>query len=213
MSDIISVFSTEQASRLCGLSVGTLSNWEKSGLLGPGVHSGAQGVPFARAYTFKDLVALKTLQRLRKVYKFSRSELMKAGMALQDHARHPWSELTLYVVNREIHFHHPEGGIRGSLSGQKTFPTIPLASIEQEMREVVRLSRARKPETHGTFESHRFVASNQDVFTGTRIPIDLIVSLHAAGWSRERILRDYPSLSEEDIALALERTSTTGKAA
>lgn len=37
----------------------------------------------------------------------------------------------------------------------------------------------------------------------TRIPVELIVKLIAQGWTHEEILREYPTLKEEDIQAAL----------
>lgn len=38
---------------------------------------------------------------------------------------------------------------------------------------------------------------------GTRIPVELVVKLVAQGWKEEEILKEYPSLSKEDIQAAL----------
>lgn len=41
------------------------------------------------------------------------------------------------------------------------------------------------------------------IIRGTRIPVELIVKLVAQGWKNEEILKEYPTLKEEDIRAAL----------
>jgi uncharacterized protein (DUF433 family) len=41
------------------------------------------------------------------------------------------------------------------------------------------------------------------VVRGTRIAVELVVELLAAGWSHEQVLASYPHLSEEDIRACL----------
>jgi uncharacterized protein (DUF433 family) len=43
----------------------------------------------------------------------------------------------------------------------------------------------------------------EPVVRGTRISVELVVELLAAGWSPEQILASYPHLSEEDIRACL----------
>ncbi len=46
---------------------------------------------------------------------------------------------------------------------------------------------------------NRFVSQNVSVFAGTRIPVKAVFELARAGYSGERILREYPDLTEADI--------------
>jgi uncharacterized protein (DUF433 family) len=41
--------------------------------------------------------------------------------------------------------------------------------------------------------------TGKPVVRGTRISVELVVDLLAAGWTHEQILASYPHLSEEDI--------------
>lgn len=47
---------------------------------------------------------------------------------------------------------------------------------------------------------------------GTRIPVEMILRKLAAGLSAETILRDYPSLTQEDIRAALAYAAEHGGA-
>ena len=43
------------------------------------------------------------------------------------------------------------------------------------------------------------ILTGKPVVRGTRISVELIVELLAAGWTHEQILASYPHLTEEDI--------------
>ncbi len=45
--------------------------------------------------------------------------------------------------------------------------------------------------------------TGKPVVRGTRVAVELVVDLLAAGWSHAQILESYPHLSEEDIRACL----------
>jgi uncharacterized protein (DUF433 family) len=47
------------------------------------------------------------------------------------------------------------------------------------------------------------ILAGKPVVRGTRISVELVVELLAAGWSHAQILTSYPHLSEEDIRACL----------
>ncbi|HVW08238.1 MAG TPA: DUF433 domain-containing protein [Bryobacteraceae bacterium] len=47
------------------------------------------------------------------------------------------------------------------------------------------------------------ILMGKPVVTGTRISVEFIVDLLAAGWTHEQILKNYPHLSEDDILACL----------
>ena len=49
----------------------------------------------------------------------------------------------------------------------------------------------------------RKILAGKPVVRGTRISVELVVELLAAGWSHAQILESYPHLSEEDIRACL----------
>ena len=51
------------------------------------------------------------------------------------------------------------------------------------------------------------VLTGKPVVRGTRISVELVVELLAAGWSHEQILESYPRLCEEDIRACLSYAS------
>jgi uncharacterized protein (DUF433 family) len=46
------------------------------------------------------------------------------------------------------------------------------------------------------------------VVKGTRLAVEFIIDLLAQGWTEKEILRNYPSLSQEDIQACLRYAST-----
>ncbi len=48
------------------------------------------------------------------------------------------------------------------------------------------------------------VLAGKPVVKATRIPVELLAELVEAGWTVEDILREYPTLTREDIEEALE---------
>jgi uncharacterized protein (DUF433 family) len=49
--------------------------------------------------------------------------------------------------------------------------------------------------------------AGKPVIRGTRLAVDLIISLLGQGWSENDILRNYPGLIREDIAACLQYAS------
>ena len=47
------------------------------------------------------------------------------------------------------------------------------------------------------------IPAGKPVVRGTRISVELVVELLAAGWSHEQVLQSHPHLSDEDIRACL----------
>ena len=58
-------------------------------------------------------------------------------------------------------------------------------------------------EVFGRISSDPDILHGEPCIKGTRIPVYLIVSLVAEGETAENIIKDYPSLTPEDIKAAL----------
>ncbi len=63
--------------------------------------------------------------------------------------------------------------------------------------------RQRKRDQIGKIRKSRFVARNAATIDGTRIPVATIKRYHEAGFSTAHILREYPSLTDDDVKTAL----------
>lgn len=51
------------------------------------------------------------------------------------------------------------------------------------------------------------VLTGKPVIRGTRLAVDLILSLLGQGWSESDLLRNYPGLAHEDVAACLQYAS------
>ncbi len=51
------------------------------------------------------------------------------------------------------------------------------------------------------------ILAGTPVVKGTRIAVEMVVDLLAAGWTHQQILDSYPTLSEEDLRSCLGYTS------
>lgn len=207
MSNIISAFSAEQAERLTGLSSAQLREWDTAGFFQPAYASENRRSPYSRIYSFEDLVGLRVLSILRNTHRVSLQHLKAVARKLSDYAPQPWSELTLYVLNKEVHFRNPSDGlVQGAVSGQLAVP-VPISSVVEDVKARTEKLRERSKDSVGQVERHRFVVHNEAVIAGTRIPISTVRSFGDAGYSVDEILREYPSLTREDVEVALSTTA------
>jgi uncharacterized protein (DUF433 family) len=211
MGDVIAAFSLDQVSRLTGLSDSQLISWDQDDFFRPSLAYENRRSPYSRIYSFEDLVGLKTLSLLRD--RVSMQHLKKAAERLKEHAGRPWSELTLYTLKREVHFKRPDTGqIEGAVSGQYG-ATIPLESVAEEMREQANKLRERDQSKIGRIERNKFIMGNAWVFGGTRIAVDTVRDLVAAGYSAKRIIEEFPDLRRADIEAAKNFTEDSTQAA
>ncbi len=201
MENVISAFSLEQTSSITELSPSVLRDWDAEDFFRPSLAYEQRRSPYSRVYSFEDVVGLRTLKILRN--RVSAQHLKKAALKLKQHSGRPWSELTLYTLNGEVHFKHPASGIiEGAVSGQFG-ATIPLESVAEEVRLKANKLQQRNSDKVGTIEKHKFVMGNVPVFGGTRIPIANVISLVTAGYSAEEIIDEFPDLTQQDIDLAV----------
>ena len=52
-------------------------------------------------------------------------------------------------------------------------------------------------------DAHPGILGGKPVIGGTRIPVDLVLEMFAAGLSIDDILREYPHLKREDVLMVL----------
>lgn len=201
MNSVIAAFSAEQVHRLTGVSVARLIDWDNQDFFIPAFAYDNRRSPFSRIYSFEDVVGLRTLNILRD--KVSMQHLRKAADCLKAHSGKPWSELTFYILNREVHFRNPNTGmVEGAVSGQFAVP-IALSSVAQDMRAKVEILRKRDPATVGKVSQNRHVVGGAVVIAGTRIAVDNIRGFADAGYTPEQIVEQYPLLELADVEAAL----------
>ena len=201
-TSIIKAFSSNDVSRLTGLSQRQLAYWERIGFFRPEYANENRREAFSRVYSFQDVVGLRTLAVLLKSYRIPLAHLREVARELEPLTRRPWSQVNLYVLKKSVQFSEPATGkIRGVKDGQ--YVLLPLESVAQDMQREAERLRARAADKVGFVERRRNVAHNEWVVAGTRIPLRAIKEFADAGYDAAAIIREYPSLTETDIKAAL----------
>jgi DNA-binding transcriptional MerR regulator len=197
-------FTEHHVARLTGLSPRQLRYWHRSGFFRPAIADDEARGAYARLYSFRDLVGLRTIAILRNVHGVPLQELRRVGAWLCARHEEPWSTLRFALRGRKVVFFDPGAGVavepRGA--GQEVLP-IALEPIAEEMRAAAERLRERTREQVGQLERNRQVLHNAWVVAGTRIPTSAIWNFHEAGCSVDEILAEYPSLRPADVEAAL----------
>lgn len=197
--NVLMAFSVEHAARVTGLSKSRLTRWDKRGFFSPEhMDEKDRGNPYARVYSFNDLVGLRTLAILTDQYNVPLSELERAAPKLEKRATRPWSELALAVVKRKVVFDLDTAP--RDADGQLIGKFIPLGPIASKVADDANRLRSRDEDRIGQLERRRFIAHNKPVIAGTRIPAAAIESFIEDGYSDKEIIENYPSITRDDIS-------------
>jgi uncharacterized protein (DUF433 family) len=193
-------FTPDQVSRVTGLSRRQLAYWEQTGFFAP-AYIDSSRPRFGRMYSFKDVVGLKTVARLRD--RLPLQELRRIGAWLHERYDEPWNALTFYVAGQSVVFEAPSGDRRVAGSGQMVLP-IHLAEVERDVTNATDELRRRDSRQVGRIVRNRFVQHNTWVIDGTRIPTRAIWEFAEAGCTAEEIRAEYPGLEPDDISAAID---------
>jgi len=202
VDSVVHAYSVDHVVRLTGLTRGQLLYWDRTGFFAPTLADENRRLSYSRVYSFKDVVGLRVISVLLNEYHVTIHHLKLVAKELAAHSADAWADIRLYVLNRHVQFKEPDTGqMRGVVDGQYAIAAV--VEVIQDMRDATAKLRQRSPDKIGTLERHRHVADGSVVFGDTRIPVRAIVAFHQAGYSVPAILREYPSLTEADIAIAL----------
>jgi uncharacterized protein (DUF433 family) len=199
---VIQVFGEEHVEKLTGLTKWQLRRWDRLGFFAPQYAYEDRHVPYSRIYSFKDVVGLRTIAVLMKQHNVSLQELRKTATELVRRGYEHWADLKLYVLKREVYFQEPGSpDIEGVRTGQLAM--VSVINVIEDVETRVAALQKRDTSQIGHVEKQRHVARNSSVIAGTRIPTAAIRRFREAGYSREQILKQYPTLSIEDVDGAL----------
>jgi uncharacterized protein (DUF433 family) len=202
VASVLQAFTEEHVIRLTGLSRSQLRAWDRIGFFKPGYAYEDRHQPYSRIYSFQDVVGLRTIAVLRQRYHVSLQQLRKVATELTARGYGHWAEIKLYVVKGQVHFRRPGSqDVEGVWDGQLAM--VPVIDVIQDVEDRVRDLRERKSSQRGHIEQHKFVVRNAPVIAGTRIPTAAIRRFREAGYSVDEILRQYPSLTREDVDAAI----------
>ncbi len=203
IGNVIAAFSEEQVERITGLSKGRLRYWARTDFFKPSFVEANRRLPYSRFYSFKDVVALKTLELLRVRNAVPLQQLRKVASKLSHLQDRLWSETILFVVNKQVHVVYPETGkAEAVLTGQYALE-LPLKEVIESTRATIIDMAKRRPGTEGRLARNRGIARNAWVVEGTRIPVAAIRRLSEDGFSTRQIIEEYPDLTEADVEAAI----------
>lgn len=201
----LAAFTADHVCRLTGLSARQLRYWDQTEFFSPTLLDDYRRRAFGRIYSFRDVVGLRTIAILRNVHRVPLQELRRVGAWLKERHDTPWSSLQFALEGKKVVFLDPGTGVavepRGA--GQEVLP-IELEPIANAMRREAERLKERSAEQIGRITRNRYVVHNAWVVEGTRVPTSAIWNFHSAGFSPAAIVREYPRLTEADVAAAID---------
>jgi len=201
--NVLAAFSEEHVHRVTGLSIGRLRYWARTEFFQPSFVEDDPRLPYSRFYSFKDVVALRTLEKLRVQNGVPLQHLRKVAEKLSHLKDDLWTKTTLYVANRKVVFSDPiTGKPQEVVSGQFVIE-YSLQNLIEETSEGIEAVGRRSPEQVGKVVKVRGVNRNAWTISGTRIPVASVQRLYDDGYSIDQIIAEYPDLTEADIQVAL----------
>ena len=210
---ILRAFSEDSVKHLTGLTTSQLRYWDRTGFFAPEFAEPNRRLAYSRLYSFRDIVALRTLSVLRNQYSVPLQHLRKVALKLSHLGYDLWTNTTLYVLNKKVIFHEPGTDLPQEIvSGQYVIGLLLKTIISDTTKDVEKMRR-RDPEKIGKVERSRYVNHNAWVVGGTRIPTAAIKRFKEAGYTAQQIIAEYPDLTLRDISAALRHEEQESSAA
>jgi DNA-binding transcriptional MerR regulator len=203
ITNVVAAFSEENVERITGLSKGRLRYWARTGFFKPSFTEEDTRFPLSRFYSFKDVVALRTLEMLRIQNKVTLQHLRLVAEELSYLKDDLWTATALFVENGKVSFVNPKSGTPQEIVSGQYLLGIPLKKVIEDTKADIINFTARANADVGRVSRSRGINRNAWVVSGTRIPVAAIRRLHEDGYGPKEIIGEYPDLTEEDIVAAL----------
>jgi DNA-binding transcriptional MerR regulator len=203
INSIIAAFTEDQVVKLTKLSKNRLRYWDSTGFFKPSFIERGRHLPFGRFYSFKDIVALRTLEMLRVQNGVPLQHLRKVAEKLSELKSDYWSATTLYAINKRVIFDDPVSGRPLEVLSGQYLIGIPLRRVIEDTQQEVSQMQRRLPTEIGKVTKAQGIQRRSWVIAGTRIPVASIQRLAEDGFSTDQIIREYPDLTEADIKVAI----------
>lgn len=190
------LFPLGRAASLAGVSDSIAARWVRTGLV-------RMDHPDVQLFSFRDLVALRTLAVLHTKHKVPlRGKRGLRAFARWLYARYhqPFASLRFSVAGREVLFDDGAGLVSHYPAGQvvdRSISSFDLRAVENALERQARASSHRSKEDLGKIDTKR------RLIAGTRIPTAMIAELKASGATARQIVREFPSLREADVEAAV----------
>jgi uncharacterized protein (DUF433 family) len=204
ISSVIAAFTEDQTERLTGVSKRQLRHWDNTDFFAPSLAFEDRRAQYSRLYSFRDLVSLKVLNALRNDANVSLPHLREVKAKLAHLGDDLWAKTILYVLNRKVIFHNPDGELREEVISGQAILEIPLQVVTSGVEDAVKIMRQRDIAQIGKIEKQKNIAHNKPVVAGTRIPVHSVKAFAKAGYSIAQIRNEYPTLTDEDIQAAID---------
>jgi uncharacterized protein (DUF433 family) len=198
--DDLVVLPPDRAAALAGISRRQLVYWDLRGLVGPGIARRLSVRGNVQLYTFTDLVCLCVLAQIRRRFSLQRMRKVVAHLRAKGYDE-PLNELRFALLGRhEIYFQHPDGTWEGDLKSDQIVihEVIQLDPIRARIRQATR----RTADDFGKVEKRRGRRASKEVFAGTRLPVQTVVSWLQNGFTTEQVIEAYPDLTPADVQVA-----------
>src|SRR3990172_3598694 len=153
----ILAFSGHQVCSVTGLTLRQLAYWDKTGFFSPAFPEDGYRSPYSRVYSFRDVVGLRAIAKMRKQFGVPLQQLRQVGAYLADRYDEPWSLLTFYIVVRQVFYKEGEAVRSADLRGQTVFP-FAMDRVEAEVRGRAERLLRRSTQDIGRVTRQRFVA-------------------------------------------------------
>jgi DNA-binding transcriptional MerR regulator len=198
-------FTTDQVLRITGVTRRRLSYWLDRGIITADVDE-ARGRGHVRLWSFRNLVEVRVALWLRdrvSLQLIGRIVLQLRSTGLDT----PLASMRFAIVDGtgrkrradDVVIWTDDGSLELPVSGQVVFHgTLPLREWSEELQRAAESDRRARRRV-GEFEQRRGRLGSAVVFAGTRVPVDAVRHLLAAGWSEKRILDNYPGLTPADL--------------
>ena len=87
ITNVMSAFSADQVVKLTNLTIRQLAYWDNLGFFMPQYAADDRRSPYSRIYSFKDVVGLRTLSVLKRIYKCTLPHLREVAKRLSEYSR------------------------------------------------------------------------------------------------------------------------------
>lgn len=191
------VFPVAETSVLSGASVSQLHNWRRTGLLVPEI----QGHERPLLYSFRDVVALRTVVKLRRNKSLQKIRRAYATLPSLDLTEHP-SSYELVDTGPSIVVVYAGSGVDVLSHPGQSLANLGdiMAAFETSRGRVVDL---RRPRQH--LEVREQKLGGWPTIEGTRVPFDVVANLLADGSVQSAdVSLYYPSVTPEAALDALD---------
>ena len=198
--DVLAV-TDKRARQLAHITMRQLRYWEQTGLVVPSVRRQVSQGKIVRLYGFEDLLELLVAAELRRRPGISLQHLRRLIAHLrQRDVSAPLRELKFATRGKEIYVQYPDG----SWSGDPDLDQLIYRQAVALDLVGARIDAVSKREAgaQGKVTQRRGVLGGKKIFAGTRIPVGAVQRYLQAGYDTDAIIKEYPSLTPEDIEYA-----------